>query len=405
MIRIIFLIMIALSGCSSTRSDTSLRAKSNKEQTICLNMIVKNEAEVIRRCLDSVKDVIDTWVIMDTGSKDGTQNIIRAHLKDIPGKLYERPWKNWGETRSEAFELAKGRADYILFMDADDVLEFTDGPNLPKLTEDVYYMWRGNDSFSYLKQQLVKGDLPWRWVGVTHEYLDCDQPYTSGKLDNVRYITLDDGASRSHGPSKFLKNVELLQDGLKKEPKNTRYMFYLAESYYDAGEKAKALEWYQKRIDMGGWEVEEIFWSKFRIATILKSLKVADHIVIEAFKDAIAHRPHRPEPYYYIAEFCNSKQDYKTAYEYLEAYNHVKQPPIQDYLFYANWIQNYGLLFQRSICAYYMGHYEEAIGACDQLMANKQLPEDWRKLAQTNRQFPVEKLKEVSLDKSGSNKR
>jgi len=401
MIHIIFLIcfplMIALSGCSSHKSVTPLPAKPKKDQTICLNMIVKNEAEVIRRCLDSVKDVIDTWVIMDTGSKDGTQNIIRAYLKDIPGTLYERPWKNWGETRSEAFELAKGKADYILFMDADDVLEFTDKPHLPKLTEDVYFMWRGNDSFSYLKQQLVKGDLPWRWVGVTHEYLDCDQPYTSGQLDNVRYISLDDGAS-SHDPRKFLKNVELLQDGLKKEPKNTRYVFYLAESYYDAGEKAKAIEWYQKRIAMGGWEVEEIFWSKFRIATILKSLKVADSIVIEAFKDAIAHRPHRPEPYYYLAEFCNNKQDYEAAYKYIEAYKHVEQPKIHDYLFYANWIPNYGLLFQKSICAYYMGHYEEAIEACDQLIANKNLPEDWKKLAQTNRQFPLEKL-------TGSNKR
>jgi glycosyltransferase involved in cell wall biosynthesis len=383
--------LVVLSSCSKAKSDTPLRAKPNKEQTICLNMIVKNEAEVIRRCLDSVKDVIDTWVIMDTGSKDGTQNIIRAHLKDIPGTLYERPWKNWGETRSEAFELAKGKADYILFMDADDVLEFTDGPKFPKLTEDVYFMWRGNDAFSYLKQQLVKGDLPWRWVGVTHEYLDCDKPYTSGRLDDVRYLSLDDGAS-SHDPRKFWKNVELLQDGLQKEPQNTRYMFYLAESYYDAGEKAKALEWYQKRIDMQGWEQEEIFWSKFRIAYILKSLKVADSIVIAALKDAIAYRPHRPEPYYYLAELCNSQQDYKTAYEYIEAYNHVKQPPLHDYLFYANWIQNYGLLFQKSICAYYLGHYEEALEACDQLLANKHLPENWRKLAETNRQFPLEKL-------------
>jgi glycosyltransferase involved in cell wall biosynthesis len=43
-------------------------------------MIVKNEAKAIRRCLDSVLPHIHSWVIMDTGSTDGTQNIIREHL-------------------------------------------------------------------------------------------------------------------------------------------------------------------------------------------------------------------------------------------------------------------------------------------------------------------------------------
>src|ERR1700722_17972902 len=79
------------------------------EEKICLNMIVKNESKVIQRCLDSVKPHIDYWVIVDTGSTDGTQEIIKKHMKGIPGKLYERPWKNFGESRSEAFDLAKGK--------------------------------------------------------------------------------------------------------------------------------------------------------------------------------------------------------------------------------------------------------------------------------------------------------
>ena len=76
-------------------------------------MIVKNEKDVIVRCLESVKPVIDYWVIVDTGSTDGTQKIIKKELKDIPGELYERPWKNFGENRSEAFNLAKGKGDFI----------------------------------------------------------------------------------------------------------------------------------------------------------------------------------------------------------------------------------------------------------------------------------------------------
>lgn len=383
------------SPTETQRTLTALRQKLHKPQIICLNMIVKNEAEVICRCLDSVKDVIDTWVIVDTGSTDGTQEIIKKHLKNIPGVLYERPWKNWGETRSEAYELAKGRGDYILFMDADDVLKFNGEAKLPTLTEDVYFMWRGDDAFSYIKQQLVKGNLDWRWVGVTHEYLDISQPYTSALLEDVRYISISDGAS-SHDPKKFWKNVDLLLDGLKKEPNNTRYTFYLAESYFDAKERAKALEWYQKRVAMGGYEVEEIFWSKFRIAYILQFLGLSDEIVIEAYKDAITYRPHRGEPYYYLVELLNNKKQYQAAYDYIQMHEVATKLPMKDYLFNSDWVQDYGMLFQKSITSYYLGKYQESVDACDQLLANERLPKEWVALTKNNRKYSVDKLNELS---------
>jgi glycosyltransferase involved in cell wall biosynthesis len=85
-------------------------------------MIVKNEAHVIRRCLDAVRPFIDNWIIVDTGSTDGTQAIIREHLEDIPGELFERPWQNFGHNRSEALALARAKADYIFVIDADNQL-------------------------------------------------------------------------------------------------------------------------------------------------------------------------------------------------------------------------------------------------------------------------------------------
>jgi glycosyltransferase involved in cell wall biosynthesis len=70
--------------------------------TICLNMIVKNEAPVIGRCLASVRPLIDQWVIVDTGSTDGTQALIREALADLPGVLIERPWVDFAHNRNEA---------------------------------------------------------------------------------------------------------------------------------------------------------------------------------------------------------------------------------------------------------------------------------------------------------------
>src|SRR5271154_6929613 len=106
--------------------------------TICLNMIVKDEAPVIRRCLDSVRPFIDHWVIVDTGSSDGTQDIIRNHLKDLPGELIERPWVDFAHNRSEALAAARNKANYVLVIDADETLEADPGFAMPPLDLEPY---------------------------------------------------------------------------------------------------------------------------------------------------------------------------------------------------------------------------------------------------------------------------
>ncbi len=363
---------------------------SEAKQKVCLNMIVKDESQVIRRCLDSVKPLIDYWVIVDTGSTDDTKKIIRAYLKGIPGELHERPWKNFGENRTEAFELAKGKGDYILFMDADDTLEFEGEAKFPSLSKDLYHMVRGTKSFTYLKPQLVKAALPWKWVGVTHEYLDCSQSYTSETLKKVRYVSGDGGAS-SYDPKKFLKNVKLLEEGLKKEPHNSRYAFYLAESYRDAGDKGKALEWFQKRASMGGWE-EEIFWSKLQIAHILRDMGLVPNIVIESYLDAHNYRSHRVEPIYYLAQYYIALSNHAKAYEWLKKRETLAKSPKKDSLFNEDWIEDYGLLFQLSLCSYYVGQYQECLDACNKLLTIKDLPESWHKQVDANRKFPLTKL-------------
>lgn len=370
------------------------------KQAICLNMIVKNEKDVIQRCLDSVIPVIDYWVIVDTGSTDGTQEIIKEHMKDIPGELLERPWKNWGATRTEALHLAqeKGEGDYILFMDADDILEFPEGrAEFPLLEADLYYLWRGTKDFSYRRPQLVKKDLPWKYVGVTHEYLASDSSFTSETLETVKYITLSGGAEAKDPKQKFWKNVNLLEEGLKEEPNNDRYAFYLAESYRDAGEKGKALEWYQKRIKMGGW-AEETYWSMLQSSFMLKDLGLPSSVVSEAFLAAHRFRPHRAEALYYLAELYMDQENYAKAYEYLKIWPYIPQPPAKDSLFNMDWIEHYGILFKLSICSYYVGHYEESINACSQLIGMNDIPENWRQQAAANIAFPLMKIQEEKTE-------
>lgn len=102
-----------------------------------LCMIVRNEAHVIERCLSSVRHLLDHWLIIDTGSTDGTQEVVRRAMEGIPGMLYERPWVDFGHNRTEAVQAARVCADYTLLLDADQVLEAPAEFSWPALETDV----------------------------------------------------------------------------------------------------------------------------------------------------------------------------------------------------------------------------------------------------------------------------
>ncbi len=86
-------------------------------------MIIKDESKVIERCLRSVMPHIDSWAIVDTGSTDGTQDLVRRIMAGVPGELAERTWVDFATNRNQALDLARQHGDYALIIDADDILE------------------------------------------------------------------------------------------------------------------------------------------------------------------------------------------------------------------------------------------------------------------------------------------
>jgi glycosyltransferase involved in cell wall biosynthesis len=362
-----------------------------KRATVCLNMIVKNEAQVIKRSLASVKPIIDYWVIVDTGSTDGTQEIIKEFMKDIPGELRESPWQNFEYNRNEAMEFGRSKADYLLIMDADDFLELPAGYKLPPLTADAYQIEIHYGGMTYSRDQLIKTSKPWKWCGVVHEVLTCNGPHTRERLENVRYLITQDGA-RSKDPKKYYKDAALLEDALKKDPTSTRYTFYLAQSYRDAGEKEKSLEWYEKRIAMGGWD-EEVYWSMIQVGLLQKGLNMPKETIYSTFERAYRYRPHRPESVYYLSEMLNQDKKFDIAYALIRGKEFIKKPAGKDVLFTQDWMEHYGIPFQQSIAAYYVGQYQESLDLCDKLLAMRDFP--WIDSVKFNREFPVARLKEI----------
>jgi glycosyltransferase involved in cell wall biosynthesis len=349
-----------------------------QDKTICLNMIVKDESAVIKRCLASVKPLINYWVIVDTGSTDGTQEIIREFMQDIPGELHESPWVDFAHNRNEALAFAKSKADYILFIDADEVLSFSPHYILPKLDKDFYTIMMDYAGTSYTRVGLIKSSLDWKWTGVLHESIDTHQRKTGGILQGVTNVVHTDGA-RAKDPERFIKDAQAMEAALEKEPNNTRYVFYIAQSYKDAKRYELAIKNYEKRIRMGGWN-EEIFWSWFQIGILQEELGNTNEAVLSYLK-AYEMRPHRAEPLYRLANYFRRKEDYLSGY--VAAKQGLTLPVSKDILFVEDWVQDYGLLLEYSICAYWIGKYREA-QVTSHLILKKQVPDNIRECVEKN---------------------
>lgn len=269
------------------------------QKKICLNMIVKNESRIIERCLKSVYHLIDTWCIVDTGSTDGTQEIIKKYLKDKPGELLERPWVNFGHNRNEALGLAVAWGDWILLTDADMVL-VDDGFDPSILNEEVdgFDVIQENHGTRYYNFRLLNSKRDWRCIGVTHEYYSPAKGLgPRGRIDNLRFNDVGDGGSKG---DKFERDISLLEQGLIDEPANHRYMFYLAQSYRDTAQWDKAIHWYTRCANEDTWD-EEAWFADYMVGWCMMHRKDKFEEIASWMLNCWMRRPWRAEPIFQLS--------------------------------------------------------------------------------------------------------
>ena len=147
--------------------------------TISLCMIVKDEEDVLARCLDSVSRVADEIIIVDTGSTDKTKEIAGQYTE----KVYDFPWiEDFAAARN--FSFSKAEMEYCMWLDADDILLEEDQNKLLQLKEtlpadiDIVMMQyhtafdeQGNPSFFYYRERIVRNHRGFFWKGAIHEVI------------------------------------------------------------------------------------------------------------------------------------------------------------------------------------------------------------------------------------------
>ena len=353
---------------------------------ICLSMIVKNERAVIHRCLDALKPLIDHWVIVDTGSDDGTQQLIRSVMQGIPGTLHERPWRDFAHNRSEALQLARQQGDYVFVIDADETLEWPAQYVLPTLDADAYSLDMHYGDMRYHRVCLLSTKLDWQYRGVLHEYLEADGLQRSAHLD-VPWVRVRAEGARSLNPRKFHEDAAVLERALVDEPDNARYRFYLAQSYRDAGEPALALQHYRQRLAMPGWD-EETWYAQWQIAVLLERVAASPADICQAYLAAYQLRPKRAEPLVDLARFHRLRGEYALALLY--AQQAALMPLPDDRLFIQQSHYQWQALDEVGISAYYVGTraaLQAGAAAVDRLIGNADVPADQRARIAANRGF------------------
>lgn len=257
------------------------------KQTLCLNMIVKNEAEIIEQSLEKLLAhfTFQYWVICDTGSTDETKTIIRSFFqsKKIPGELIETEWKDFGHNRTLALQNSYKKGDYALIWDADDELNGTFV--LPKpLAADAYSLSFANDqtNLRYSRPILVNNHKKWKYVGVLHEYLAYEEtglPPASVHHSGEYTIQSGRSGSRNKDPFKYAKDAEILRKALVETDPMTslygRYAFYCGNSYYNAKQFNESLQFYEAVLVSNAW-IQEKYVSCLRIYEAYEHLGQAE---------------------------------------------------------------------------------------------------------------------------------
>ncbi|MBD5098663.1 MAG: glycosyltransferase family 2 protein [Clostridiales bacterium] len=222
--------------------------------TVSLCMIVKNEEDVLSRCLESVEDLVDEIIIIDTGSTDHTREIAGR----FTDRVYDFTWINdFAAARNYAFSLAE--KDYCMWLDADDVILEADRAALRVLKEtlepdvcvvmakyDTGFDENGNVTFSYFRERLIKNHTGMRWEGAVHEAIA-----PVGRVLYSQFAVTHRKLRPSDPDRNLLIYEKQLEQGIKLEP---RQQFYYGRELYYHQRYAQAVQVLEDFLNEGqGW--------------------------------------------------------------------------------------------------------------------------------------------------------
>jgi glycosyltransferase involved in cell wall biosynthesis len=385
---------------------------SDKTVKIVLNAMVKNEAAVIERMLESTYKHIDYWVIQDNGSTDGTQDIIKNFFesKKIPGILYYEPWQYPGYNRNHTLQhclQSNHGCDYVLRMDADEILEVDDNFDWNSIkNHDAWNVVARSGNYDYYRMWLWKASLPWYFADdKRHEtiHMKDNAPYSVGMLSaGFRHVLLPGGVTWENPFKFFIDALELENQVVTKQNcKDLYHLFYVGKSYNDtvntstfpfkldhAKEIVRRATFYFEQYIKSQFpnypninlyksqpKAEYVYYGLYLIGNMNETVGNID-TALEYWKKAYTFDPIRNEAILRLCEhYLNRVDDIPNLYIYANI-GVRNQYPFPDKR--VVWVEKdayadtgWKILDHFAVAAYHMGYYNESRDACELLLSEK----------------------------------
>jgi glycosyltransferase involved in cell wall biosynthesis len=298
--------------------------KRQEPITISLCMIVKNEEDAIGRCLESVRDIVDEIVIVDTGSTDRTKEIVRT----FGANVFDFEWiDDFSAARNYAF--AQATCEYILWLDADDYFKEKDRKLLKQLKRELdrsvdsvsmhYHLAfdaNGNATHSLRRNRLVRRDRGYKWVGAVHEYLDV-----GGRI-HLADIAVTHNKNKPYTD----RNLQIYRRREKAgEPFTPRDRYYFANELRDNRFYEEAASHYVRFLDEGlGW-VEDNIAACIKLADCYAKLNEPGKKLSALFKTMEYDTPRAEATYRIGVHFFEQNRIHQAIYWY-ELTTTLKKP-------------------------------------------------------------------------------
>lgn len=324
-------------------------------------MIVKNESDVLARCLESIKDVVDEIIIIDTGSTDNTKEIARKFTDHV----YDFEWTD-DFSKARNYSFSKATKNYCMWLDADDVVTDENRQQLINLKEtldpetyivmmkyNISFDEKGNSTFSYYRERLIRNHMRFYWKGAVHEVI------TPSGLIVYSDIAVSHKKLKAHDPGRNLRIYQnLIAKGRVLEPREQFY--YAKELYYNKhyDESIKVLSEFisQKK----GWVENSIEACRF-LSYCYVAKKEDEAALIALIRSFTFDKP-RAEVCCEIGKHFFDKKQYGTAIYWYETATMI-EADFTSGAFIS--IDSYGYVPYLQLCVCYdrLGNREKAIAA------------------------------------------
>jgi len=352
---------------------------------LALNFICKDESHVVERMLNSAKSITDLIVVNDTGSTDGTQDLIRkfGEENNIPTYVFERQFDNFENSRNHAMQKLRDVVEELnwnpddvhgYWFDCDEQLIIDEKFNKNQFTKDLYMINTYIGQMKYTRNTFFRVSKPFRWYGPVHEFIVCDdKTITSGLAENVHVDVKMEGASwQGNIPAKYKSHAFELEKYIDENRKDPRWIFYTAQSYHDSASTGDRLEdeerlrrsikYYNERLNRTDGYPEEIYYSQFRIGTIMMAMERPWSETHQALLKAYSIDPLRGESIKTIIDYYLKVGEWHNAYLYSKFAKvnfHGKNPYQKRLLFVDQNLYEWKFLEAYAAASFYTGKMDE----------------------------------------------